>query len=258
MKHKLFLLSIILPVLSSCQETASSAGRGNNSPIEDPMPAKVSEIPPPQGFRRIDGKDSGFARWLRNIPLKKDKTVYLYNGRRKGNQDAQFAVLDIPVGRKDLQQCADAVMRLRASWLYGQGRFDEIRFADNNGRMYACPPSPDSAAFERYLETVYSYCGTLSLAQQLRPVHRLQDIQPGDVLIRGGSPGHAVIVMDVAENDRRERAFMLAQSYMPAQSVHILKNYADRGHGPWYRVQEVKDLISTPEWIFDKNELKRW
>ncbi len=192
------------------------------------------------------------------FPSKKDKTVYLFNGQLKGNQDAQYAVLDIPVGRKDLQQCADAVMRIRASWLYSQGRFEEIRFADNNRRMYVCPPSLDSAAFERYLQTVYSYCGTLSLAQQLRSVNRFNDIQPGDVLIRGGSPGHAVIVMDVVINDSKEKYYMLAQSYMPAQSIHILKNYASPGYGPWYNAQQANDLISTPEWNFHKNELKRW
>jgi hypothetical protein len=258
MKHKLFLLSIILPVLSSCQEAAPTATQHSVLSSSKAVPTRVSEIPPPEGFKRFNGKDSGFARWLRNVPVKKDKTVYLYNGQLKGNQDAQYAVLDIPVGRKDLQQCADAVMRMRASWLYSQGRYEEIRFADNNGRMYVCPPSPDSAAFERYLQTVYSYCGTLSLAQQLRSVNWFDDIQPGDVLIRGGSPGHAVIVMDVVVNDRKQKYYLLAQSYMPAQSIHILKNYASPDDGPWYNAQQANDLISTPEWNFYKNQLKRW
>lgn len=258
MKHKLFFLSIILPVLSSCQEAASTAKQYSSRQISKAVPARVSEIAPPPGFKTFNGKDSGFARWLRNISLKKDNTVYLYNGQLKANQDAQFAVLDIPVGRKDLQQCADAVMRLRASWLYSEGRYNEIRFADNNGRMYVCPPSPDSTAFERYLETVYSYCGTLSLAQQLRTVKWFDDIQPGDVLIRGGSPGHAVIVVDVAINNMGQKYYMLAQSYMPAQNIHILKNYADPDHGPWYSAEDAKDLIPTPEWRFHKNELKRW
>ena len=258
MKHKLFLLSIILPVLSSCQEAASTAGHPSKPSSSKLVPTRVSEIPPPEGFRRFNGKDTGFAAWLRNVPLKKDNAVYLYNGQLKANQDAQFAVLDIPVGRKDLQQCADAVMRLRASWLYSQGRYEEIKFSDNNGRMYVCPPSPDSAAFERYLQTVYSYCGTISLAQQLRAVHWFDEIQPGDVLIRGGSPGHAVIVMDVVINDMNQKYYMLAQSYMPAQSIHILKNYANADGSPWYDARQANSLISTPEWKFHKHELKRW
>lgn len=261
MKQKLFLLSIILPVLSSCQDVASPAGLIETSSSAKRPAVRVSEIPPPEGYERFSGTDSGFARWLRSIPLKKDNTVYLYNGQKKSNQDAQYAVLDIPVGNKDLQQCADAVMRLRAEWLYSEGRYNEIKFADNNGRMYACPPAPDSAAFEHYLTTVYSYCGTISLAQQLRAVNTFSQIQPGDVLIKGGSPGHAVIVMDVVRklvNGEWKKYYLLAQSYMPAQNIHILKNYADPDDGPWYNASQVNDLISTPEWNFYKNQLKRW
>lgn len=257
MKQKLFLLSIILPVFHACLDAGTTPRPRKNAVASKLLPAKVSDIRPPDGCKRVDGGNPDFAVWLRNIPVRKDNTVYLYNGKPKGYQGAQYAVLDVPVGRKDLQQCADAVMRLRASWLYSEGRYSEIRFADNNGRMYACPPSPDSAAFERYLETVYAYCGTHSLAQQLRGT-RWRDLQPGDVLIRGGSPGHAVIVVDVAENDMHQKYYMLAQSYMPAQSIHILKNPADPDGGPWYDAGQANDLITTPEWNFRKEELKTW
>ena len=50
-------------------------------------------------------------------------------------------------------------------------------------------------------------------------------MQIGDVFIKGGFPGHAVVVLDMAENDRTgQRVFLLAQSYMPAQDIHIMKN----------------------------------
>jgi len=41
--------------------------------------------------------------------------VFLYNGKIKQNQQAQFAVLDIGIGNKDLQQCADIILRLGLS-----------------------------------------------------------------------------------------------------------------------------------------------
>ena len=45
-------------------------------------------------------------------------------------------------------------------------------------------------------------------------------MQIGDVLIQGGSPGHAVIVVDMAENPATgEKLYLLAQSYMPAQDI---------------------------------------
>ena len=44
---------------------------------------------------------------------------------------------------------------------------------------------------------VFMYAGTASLSREL-PTVLYTSLQPGDVFIKGGSPGHAVIVMDVA------------------------------------------------------------
>lgn len=222
------------------------------------MPARVAAIPLPPGYQHLPGAAGSFTAWLRTIGIKKDKTVYLYNGQPKQNQQAQYVVLDIPVGRKDLQQCADAVMRLRAQYLYSQQRFAEIWFTDNNGKKYTCTPGADSTRFERYLENVYAWCGTLSLEKQLHPVSNFQNIQPGDVLIKGGSPGHAVMVMDVAVNKAGKKIYLLAQSYMPAQNIHILKNPANESLSPWYEAKTDNSLIITPEWTFSPNQLRRW
>ena len=181
--------------------------------------------------------------------------MFLYNGDLKPNQSAQFAVLDIPVGKKDLQQCADAIMRLRAQYLFDHKRFAEISFSDNNGKKYEYAPGR-SDSFDRYLERVFSYCGTLSLEKQLKKTS-MANIQPGDVLIKGGSPGHAVIVVDVAVNSGGERVFMLAQSYMPAQDIHILRNPAANDTHPWFKVTS-NPLINTPEWTFEHSQLRTW
>jgi len=250
------LISIILPFLGRCQ------GISGQKP-SNPMPAsigrlwKVSDIALPAGYKRIDGHDTAFAHWLRTVPIKADNTVYLYNGRPKSYQGAQYAVLDVPVGNKDLQQCADAVMRLRAEFFYVQRKYDRIWFSDNNGKKYSCPPGADRAHFEKYLEQVFAWCGTLSLEKQLKKVDAFKFIQPGDVLIKGGSPGHAVIVMDVAVNGFGEKIYLLAQSYMPAQSIHILKNPMDELLSPWYKVGDELN-IETPEWSFTQKQLRRW
>lgn len=221
------------------------------------IPSKVGDISLPAGFIRKNYSDSSFAYWLRQVPIKNDTRVFLYNGELKRNQSAQFAVLDVPVGKKDLQQCADAVMRLRAEYLYSLRRYSAISFSDNNGKQYTCPAGIDRAGFERYLEKVFSYCGTISLQQQLKRVV-FESIQPGDVLIKGGSPGHAVIVMDVAENAAGKKIYLLAQSYMPAQDMHLLKNPSDGGLSPWYEVNTGNQHIITPEWPFTTAQLRRW
>ena len=61
-------------------------------------------------------------------PSETDPGIYLFNGRLRDNQSTHFAVLDIPVGDKDLQQCADAMMRLRAESFLNQDNIDSICF----------------------------------------------------------------------------------------------------------------------------------
>ena len=46
---------------------------------------------------------------------------------------------------------------------------------------------------------VFAYAGTASLAKELNPT-AVQEMKIGDVFIVGGSPGHCVIVVDMAEN----------------------------------------------------------
>jgi hypothetical protein len=81
-------------------------------------------------------------------------------------------------------------------------------------------------------------------------------LQIGDVFIQGGSPGHAVIVVDMAQNKQKgEKKFILAQSYMPAQEIQILKN--PKGEGVWFSDREL-DPLETPEWTFSIGSLKRF
>lgn len=218
----------------------------------------VGEISCPDHFQRIPDTRGSFGWWLGNIPLKADGRVYLYDGRLKKNQQAQFAVLDISVGKMDLQQCADAVMRLRAEYLFSVGRFSDIHFEDNNGHSYRLGNQRSRQSFDHYLERVFSWCGTASLEKQLHPVKRIAEVRPGDVLIKGGFPGHAEIVMDVAINPEGEKAFLLAQSYMPAQDIHILKNTRNKPASPWYLAAECEEMIYTPEWTFTPGRLRRW
>jgi len=216
---------------------------------------KIGDIPVPAGFYRVAADSRSFAAWLRKIPLKADKTVYTYKKVPKKNQSAQFAVLDVSVGTRDLQQCADAVMRLRAEFLYDAGRETDICFRDNNGRHYHCPRNANRVSFKRYLEQVFIHCGTASLSKQLKAVSSSANVQPGDVFIVPGFPGHAILVVDVAKNEQGERIFMLAQSYMPAQDIHILVNPV-RPAAPWYETGSGR--LETPEWTFHHSDLKTW
>lgn len=264
-------------LLLGCQ---SGTGSAANVPTGENPYSLIGSIPPPAGYHRVAQPKESFATWLRGIHLKKDTHVRLYNGSLKRNQEAQFAVLDISVGDKDLQQCADAVMRLRSEYLFSQKRYREMDFVSTSGSRFnydqwaagrhyrqngenlvvaqAASLDPASrACFNPWLQLVFTYCGTLSLEKQLLP-ETYNQMQIGDVFIKGGSPGHAMLVVDMAEDDAGHRIYMLAQSYMPAQDIHIVKNPEETNSDPWYRIEPTRSEVATPEWTFKTSQLRSW
>ncbi len=225
----------------------------NHSEFNNEVPNRIGNIPLPLGYRRIAQDSFSFGEWIRAISLKKDNRVYLYDGSLKKNQWAQFAILDLPIGKKDLQQCADAVMRIRAEYLFDQKRYSDIVFKDNNGKQYPWDGGNNKRGFELYLEQVFGYCGTASLEKQLMQIN-VREISPGNVFIKGGFPGHAMMVADVATNKEGKKIILLAQGFMPAQDIHIVINPMDDKLSPWYEAGEGR-MIITPYWTFNPQQL---
>jgi hypothetical protein len=93
-----------------------------------------SRVATPPGWNRLAVAPGSFAAWLRGLPVKPGRPqVQLFNGKLKENQEAHFAVLDVDIGHRDLQQCADAVMRLRAEFQRQAGRESDICFRFTDG-----------------------------------------------------------------------------------------------------------------------------
>ncbi len=269
---------VAVAIMSSLLADISQAGQpypwlnGESSPE-----TLLERLAPPPGFERVAVPPGSFAEWLRTLPVKpKGAPVKLFNGQNKPRQDVQAAVIDIDTGTRDLQQCADAVMRLRAEWMFASRQKDDIAFNfTGGGRVafwrYAKGQRPDEsglhwlakaktddsyASFRKYMDLVFSFAGTASLEKELTPVP-VSGIRSGDVFIKGGFPGHAVIVADVAENKlTKSKRFLLIQSYMPAQDMHVLKNLTNADGSPWFDVP-TGDLV-TPEWTFKPGSLRRW
>jgi hypothetical protein len=176
---------------------------------------------PPDGFVRVATDAGSFAEWLQHLPLAPDGTpVRFHDGREKPDQSEVAAVIDIDVGSANLQQCADAIIRLRAEYLFGRGATRDLAFDFTSGDRYhfqsyakGVTPAVSGAAvtwrtgqrqglshdsLRRWLDIVFTYAGTLSLSRELQPVPRLSDAAIGDVLVHGGTPGHAVLIVDLA------------------------------------------------------------
>ncbi|PJZ47257.1 DUF4846 domain-containing protein [Leptospira brenneri] len=233
----------------------------------------VERFSPPSGFQRITHVKTSFANYLQNFPLKpKSSSVSLYDGRIKTNQ-IHAAVLDFPLLREDLIQCADAVIKLRAEYFYSLKQYDKIQFKISNGmevpfskfiagdrvqvngnktkwKKGNFKKGTGREVFEEYLRFIYIYAGTISLKSELRK-KQTENLVPGDVWIEAGSPGHVVMVVDQAKGKEGQTLFLLAQSYMPSQEMHILKS--DSPYSPWFEIPNHQ-WFQTPEWRFPAKE----
>jgi len=273
---------VALCCASWCRQNAAPGQTGNNfSEWLDPAGTTVeTRIRVPREFERVPVAVGSFAAYLRQLPVKPHGApVRLYNGLVKENRGVYDAVVDLKIGNKDLHQCADAIIRLRAEYLFRERQFAKIHFNFSNGfradygewrkgrriivhghtAHWEQRRSPGDRAqdFWNYLEMVFSYAGTRSLAEELAPAG-MADLKIGDIFIQGGSPGHAIIVVDMAvQRHSGEKIFLLAQSYMPAQEIHVLRNPNDREQSPWYAAN-FGDILTTPEWVFRKSDIKRF
>jgi len=239
----------------------------------------ASRLRTPFGHSRLDVERGSFAEWLRGLPLEPGRGVItMYDGSRARTQRNHVAVVALDVGGSDLQQCADSIIRLRAEYLRVVGREDEIAFHFTSGDLarwtdwrdgmrptvrgnsvtWSRSASPDGSygSFRRYLDTVFTYAGTHSLEKELEAVENPALVEPGDLFIVGGFPGHAMLVLDVAENRDGRRMFMLAQGLLPARDFHVvhdggfIKEY-------WHRARSSGRFYAGG-WPFAYTDLRRF
>ncbi|MGL4800383.1 MAG: DUF4846 domain-containing protein [Cellulosilyticaceae bacterium] len=232
----------------------------------------------PEGYTRKTYEEGSLGKYVRDYPLKADGSkVMLYDGSEKRNQDAHAAVFDMALANRDLQQCADSIMRMYAEYFYATQQWEKIQFhfvdgflctytqwrdgyrvqTDGGETKWVKAQAYDDSyeTFEQYLHMVFAYSSTLSMEKESTPI-AIEDLEIGDIWLKSGSPGHVVMVVDVCVNESDEKAFMLAQGYMPAQSFHILKNPVSDTN-PWYYEKDVMYPFRTPEYRFEEGQLKR-
>lgn len=240
-----------------------------------------TRIQPPAGFTWTTDKADSFSTYLTHFPLfPPNFPVRYYDLVPIEKQNHHVAILKIDVGNKDLQQCADAWMRLYAEYLWKFKRFDEIKFEFTSGQMFAwndykhgvrtkedgkfvifynIPEVDDSYQnFRQYLNVIFNYAGTISLNKESVAVNSNDEIKAGDFIIKPGSPGHTVIVVGVSKNSKGKKLYLLAESFMPAQDVHILVNHQNKTISPWYELDINAPETVTAKYVFRPTSIKRF
>lgn len=235
---------------------------------------------PPPGYTRVAVADASFAAFLRALPLRTDrKTVLSHAGQRLSSPSAAVVAMD--VGERNLQQCADSIIRLHAEYLWASNRQanlayhftsgDETRWeAWRNGERFKVKGSKvervrtgrvdnSRAQFRRWLDTVFMYAGTRSLRLDSRAISP-RDIQPGDFFVAPGSPGHAVIVLDIAVDAADRRVALLGQGFMPAQELHVIQARGARVLDQvWFMLPDEGQTLQTPSWqAFTSEQIRRF
>ena len=233
----------------------------------------------PEGYTRLEAGNGELSSFLTTLSLKPaDSNVLLYDGSSKLGQDSHVAIFDLDIGDRDLQQCADSAIRIYAEYYWSLGEFDKIAFhltngflmeyikwrdgmrlvVDGNDVSWSKKKTYDDSyeEFRNYLNMVFAYAGTLSLSQESSSIS-INEALPGDMFLEGGSPGHCIMIVDVAVDSNGNKCFLLAQGYMPAQEFHIIKNPLHEDD-PWYYANEITYPLETPSWSFGENSLVRW
>ena len=232
---------------------------------------------PPDGFTRTAA--TPLTTWLRGLPVRQDRTeVRSYRGDPLGPAKA---VIAMDVGTRDVQQCADSILRLHGEFLWASGRAsraayhftsgDRSAWADwQRGERFAVKGNQvkrvrgrkvgGHAAFRTWLMHTFRYAGTRSLHRDSVAVGA-KPIEPGDFYVAPGGPGHAVMVLDVATHPDGRRAALIGQGFMPAQDFHVVGRDGPRMlNGVWFLLPDAKNaLIATPSWSpFHRDHARRF
>jgi hypothetical protein len=236
--------------------------------VPGPVDTLESRFAAPADCERVPLEPGSFGAWLRGLPLTRPSTpVRAYDGSlvRPGSDPRVAAVVALDVGHADLQQCADTVVRLHAEWRWSEGQREHTyraaagtelgwgRFAQgervmltDGGTLQWVPVgkrAEDYASFRNYLDTVFAWLNTVSLARDTQPVPP-GSLRPGDFFVLPGSPGHAVLVLDLARCRTKGLVGLLGQGFLPAQSAHVLGTATGE---PWFVLDPTR-AVETPFW----------
>lgn len=211
---------------------------------------------PPAGYERKAAPKGSMAEFYRNYPMF-PSTHHVTNCFGHTYDNTQVLKMDL-IG-DNIQQCADAAMRLRCEYLFKQKMYDKISFHASNANIWSYNSyltknnkKVSEESLREYMFYLFSWCGSKSLDDYDTVPVKFNDIQVGDIACRGGSPGHVVTIVDIAypvDGSKDTIAVLFAQSFQPAQETEIVE-------GRWYILSEYCTFDAGV--YFNTEEIKRY
>ncbi|QES92978.1 hypothetical protein F0358_09775 [Empedobacter brevis] len=268
MKFLSFTFLLFFTLLFSCN-THILKSSTNNELVENEVYSLVhsrelkifKRFDTPPNFRR-NQHNTEFGKWLNNLSLKSHTTpVYTFDGQKKSNPNIYVGVLDLDQPKKNVQFNANAVISLRLEYFYREKKYSEL---DKLAKI-STKPTPYTKfvkgdySYSKYIEYLQYYLentNSHTITELLKAIP-LKELQIGDVFFQKGSiKSHAVIVMDLAQDEMGNKIYILAQSYYPSQNIQILTNPSNDLISPWYIAKD--GVLLTPEWRFLSSDLMRF
>ena len=221
---------------------------------------------PPVGFTRIKVKQNSFAAYLRSLPvLKGNYNVMDFKGRVwKSYRDSSVAaVVPLNISGQRLWQCMDILLCLNVdylkqtgktnvnyplpdgtpfSWQEWQKGFRPVFKGKSFNKLLTAGSDNSQKSFYKFLNTIFEYSGTQSFWHYYPDV-AIKDIQPADFIVKKGRKGHAVILVDMAQNAQGDRVALFGQGDTPACQFYLLK---DKNGNPWFNIDPQSAYPGLP------------
>ena len=222
---------------------------------------------PSKEYHRIGIEQNSFAEYLRKLPLKNEgsEVINYRGGIFKSDSDTSVAfVVDLDIQGRRLEQCMDILVRLYADYLWRVNQNKNfilplpggtwLKWRDWNAGFRPVfkgidvsmikSDQPDSSynAYQSYLNTVYSESHTQQFYHNYRPLER-SEVQIGDIIIKKGTKGHAIMIVDMAKDQKGNILALIGNGDTPACQFFLLNHAADR---PWIPLNFDKETLDLP------------
>lgn len=221
---------------------------------------------PPSGFKRIHLEESSFGHYLRNLPVVDSVVVLTFKGAtfKVANDTTVAGVIPVAIEGKSLWHCMDILQVLHMDYLESNNRKQEISYPLPEGTslswlewqngvrpvfkglkfvkesrhpklvsVYKIVQDSSVKNFRRYCNTIFEFSGTQTFWHN-SPHIKLAEIQPGDFIVKKGDKGHAVLIVDLAINEKGEKVALIGQGDTPACQFYLLM----KEHNPWFKIDE--------------------